>query len=218
MITEKFLSYDIISETTQIEDTKKKHITLKISDNKSMYIIHRALIQQLQNNRQKKANTKTRSEVKGGGRKPWKQKGSGKARAGSIRSPLWRGGGVIFGPKTQKHNIKINKKEKQLALRTLLYNKFNDTIIVSHYFEICNKPSTKYILQKIYTLGIDIMKNKKILIITHSQNTNLYLSIRNLKNIQLINVNQIHILALLKAEKIIMTTNALEKINEIYNA
>lgn len=217
MIIEKSLNYRIITNSSSIENFKKVH--LKISENKGMYIIHRALIQQLNCKRQKIANTKTRSEVRGGGQKPWKQKGTGKARAGSIRSPLWRGGGVIFGPKSQKYKIKINKKEKKLALRTTIYNKFKNTFIVDidNFTNNLNKPNTKFIIQKINNLGININKKSKILIIIANQNYNLYLSIRNLQNIDLINANQINLFQILKAEKLIITTSALDKINQIYN-
>ena len=134
MTIEKSLTYSIFSSDSlqnSSSNVDTQSITLKISDRNAMYIIHRALIQQLQNNKYRKAHTKTRSEVQGGGKKPWKQKGTGKARAGSIRSPLWKGGGVIFGPRTQYYKYKINKKEKQLALRTLLNNKWNNTLIVN---------------------------------------------------------------------------------------
>ena len=215
MIIEKSLNYRIITNDPSIENFKK--INFKISENKGMYIIHRALIQQLNCKRQKIANTKTRSEVRGGGRKPWKQKGTGKARAGSIRSPLWRGGGVIFGPKNQKYKVKINKKEKRLALRTTIYNKFKNTFVVDNLINNLNKPNTKFIVKKINNLGINIDKKSKILIITANQNYNLYLSIRNLKYIDLINVNQINLFQILKAEKLIITASALDIINQIYN-
>nr|QCI07369.1 ribosomal protein L4 [Leiomenia cribrosa] len=215
MVIEKSLKYRIITENKNLENFKT--INLKISDKKGMYIIHRALVQQLNCKRKKTVSTKTRSEVRGGGRKPWKQKGTGRARAGSNRSPLWRGGGVIFGPKNQNYKIKINKKEKKLALRTIIYNKFKQTFVTDNLNPILDKPNTQLILQKLTNLGISITKNSKILIITTNQDPNLYLSIRNLQNVDLINASQMNLFKILKAKQIIITTNALDTINKIYN-
>ena len=99
---------------------------------KAVGLIHRIYLIQLKNRRKHTASTKTRSEVRGGGRKPWKQKGTGRARAGSIRSPLWKGGGVVFGPKPKQIKLKLNKKEKNLALTTLLVNKYKQTFVFAN--------------------------------------------------------------------------------------
>lgn len=216
MVTKHKLTYSVLKEETNTNSFKE--ISLRVSENKGMYIIHRALIKQLSNKRQGTANTKTRSEVKGGGKKPWKQKGTGRARAGSIRSPLWKGGGVIFGPKRKHYNKKINKKEKQLALRTLIYNKFKHTLVTEDLAKNIKKPDTKSTLKIIKKLGIEIEKQTKILIIVATKNHNFHLSLRNLPNIELITANQLNILALLKANKIIITIDALDKISEVYNA
>lgn len=216
MVTKHKLTYSVLKEETNTNSFKE--ISLRVSENKGMYIIHRALIKQLSNKRQSTANTKTRSEVKGGGKKPWKQKGTGRARAGSIRSPLWKGGGVIFGPKRKHYNKKINKKEKQLALRTLIYNKFKHTLVTEDLAKNIKKPDTKSTLKIIKKLGIEIEKQTKILIIVATKNHNFHLSLRNLPNIELITANQLNILALLKANKIIITIDALDKISEVYNA
>jgi len=138
------------------EDTKT--VRLNISNSNAMYNIHRSAIKQLHEKRQGNANCKTRSEVRGGGKKPWKQKGTGRARAGSNRSPLWRGGGVIFGPQTKEYNKKINKKEKHLALCNLLYNKKDCTISFnSSTFEL-EQPKTKLFINKLKDLCIDPMQ------------------------------------------------------------
>nr|YP_010902516.1 ribosomal protein L4 [Hypnea nidifica]WCH54371.1 ribosomal protein L4 [Hypnea nidifica] len=196
---------------------KTQTLHLKVNEYTGMYIIHRALLQQLNNKRQGTANTKTRSEVRGGGRKPWKQKGTGRARAGSIRSPLWKGGGIIFGPKYKNYNIKINKKEKNLALSNILYNKVKDTLVITEFKCNQNHPNTKLLLQEINNLGLNSANNKYILIIVNKKEKNLYLSVRNLQNIELISVHQLNIFSLLKAQKLIITSSALNHLNRTYN-
>nr|UAD88882.1 ribosomal protein L4 [Gracilariopsis chorda] len=218
MNIKKKLIYSIISS----EDKKTKYrkgITLQLNkhDDHDMYIIHRALIQQLHNCRQGNANTKTRSEVQGGGKKPWKQKGTGRARAGSIRSPLWKGGGVIFGPRTIKYKKKINKKEKKLALRIMLYNKFKNTVVIEYITDNLQKPSTKFIIKTLKNYNLNVNKQKNILIIVRKKTYNLYLSTRNLQNVELIAANHLNIVSLLKADNILMTTDALDVIQNTYN-
>nr|YP_009488722.1 50S ribosomal protein L4 [Grateloupia filicina]AWD77332.1 50S ribosomal protein L4 [Grateloupia filicina]BCB15032.1 50S ribosomal protein L4 [Grateloupia asiatica] len=215
MIKEKKLVYSVIREN----DTEDKEIMFKIKENhtQNMYIIHRSLIRQLRKQRQGNACTKTRSQVRGGGKKPWKQKGTGRARAGSIRSPLWRGGGVIFGPITKNYTQKINKKEKQLALRTVIYNKFKDTLVIDNFLNDLQEPSTKNIVKSLQNLGIYKNKKERILIIVDTKNKNLYLSMRNLQNIELIAANQLNVLSIIKAHKLLITIDGLNKINEIYN-
>lgn len=196
----------------RISDKKTKNINIKITDSEAsqMYLIHRALKQQLTNNRIRKANTKTKSEVRGGGKKPWKQKGTGRARAGSNRSPLWRGGGVIFGPKPKIYHSKINKKEKRLAINNLIFNKFSKTIIIDNLFEKLSKPNTKKAIEIIKEAGINVNDSKKILINIDRQNKNLYLSLRNIKNVEVLEVKNINIISLLKADTILITSKALD--------
>nr|YP_009654408.1 ribosomal protein L4 [Pleurostichidium falkenbergii]QCH39695.1 ribosomal protein L4 [Pleurostichidium falkenbergii] len=189
-------------------------IQLKILDNNEnrMYLIHKALKQQLKNNRKRNAHSKTRSEVRGGGKKPWKQKGTGRARAGSNRSPLWRGGGVIFGPKNKQYKSKINKKEKRLAINTALANKFANTVVIKEILPNITIPSTKIAIAEIKKYGIQIEENKKYLIIVHQKTKMLHLSLRNIRNIELIEAHSINILCLLKTDIIIMTKDALKLI------
>ena len=217
MKTIKKITYSIID---QLDDKylNSTNLYIKINDNHDtrMYIIHRVIKEQLNNRRYGNANTKTRSEVRGGGKKPWKQKGTGRARAGSTRSPLWRGGGIIFGPKTKKYNSKINKKEKQLAIKTLLYNKYQYTIVVNNLFINIDKPNTKILLNTLQKLGLYSSKKEKILIVVHKKNQNLYLSIRNIYNIEIIEVQNLNSLSIIKADKIILTNEALSIINQLY--
>lgn len=205
--------YTIQSKNTEPNKNQIKefHVSIHENNQQQMYIIHRALIHQLNENRQGNANTKTRSEIRGGGKKPWKQKGTGKARAGSIRSPLWRGGGVIFGPKNKTYTTKINKKEKQLALKTLIYNKSKNTIVVNDLFDNLNTPSTKLAKKELHQYNNNVSKIKTLIIIAQN-NKQIYLSTRNLINIEVITYNQLNILSLIKAEQIIITADALNKI------
>lgn len=196
----------------QQEDHK---IKLAISESNPIYNIHRIAIQQLHTQRQGNAHCKTRSEVRGGGKKPWKQKGTGKARAGSIRSPLWRGGGVIFGPKNKDYNQKINKKEKNLAINNILYNKKNFTVSFPLSFFELDKAKTKIFLSKLDILNIP--KQKKILIIMDGKNSKLYLASKNLKNVEIIDIKHLNLLAILKAEYILIENNAINILNKKYN-
>lgn len=197
------------------DSEEKLTIQLSISENNQMYTIHKAIVQQLLQQRQGTANSKTRSEIRGGGKKPWKQKGTGRARAGSNRSPLWRGGGVIFGPKTKKYKQKINKKERQLAIRNMLYNKKDFTIAIDESFLKFPKPKTKFFINNIKQINIDY--NEKILIIMAKKDINSYLVTKNLKNIEIIAADQLNILAIIKAKYILLEKDAIKIIETLYN-
>ncbi|MBD2519233.1 50S ribosomal protein L4 [Nostoc sp. FACHB-973] len=180
------------------------------------HIVHRALVRQTTNARQGTASTKTRSEVRGGGRKPWRQKGTGRARAGSIRSPLWRGGGVIFGPKPRDFNLKMNRKERRLALRTAFVDRLNDLIVVEEFSEQLSRPKTKDLVAALARWGA-APENKTLLILSEFPE-NVSLSGRNIENLKLIAADQLNVYDLLHADKIVVTTSALEKIQEVYSA
>ena len=195
------------------EETKT--IKLSISHSNAMYSIHRLAINQLHEQRQGNANCKTRSEVRGGGKKPWKQKGTGRARAGSIRSPLWRGGGVIFGPKTKEYRKKINKKEKHLAICNLLYNKKDFTISFNASLFKLEQPKTKFFLQKLKILNIDPLV--KTLIIVTQKDLNIQRATNNLKNVDLISIKQLNIIAIIKAKYILIENEAIDIINQLSN-
>jgi large subunit ribosomal protein L4 len=180
------------------------------------HIVHRALVRQLTNSRQGTASTKTRSEVRGGGRKPWRQKGTGRARAGSIRSPLWRGGGVIFGPKPRDFNQKLNRKERRLALRTALVSRIDDLIVVEEFSEQLSRPKTKELVAALARWGA-APENKALLILSDIAE-NVHLSARNIENLKLIAADQLNVFDLLHADKIVITPSALAKIQEVYSA
>jgi len=177
-------------------------------------IVHRALIRQLNNQRQGNACTKTRAEVRGGGRKPWKQKGTGRARAGSNRSPLWRGGGVIFGPKPRDFNIKMNRKERRLALCTAFVGRSTDLIVVEEFSTHLEKPRTKDLLEALSRWGIE--PRKRTLLITDKKYENIELSARNLRNVILITADQLNVFDIVNAHKVIVTAPALDKIHSVY--
>lgn len=179
------------------------------------HIVHRALVRQTRNARQGNACTKTRAEVRGGGRKPWRQKGTGRARAGSIRSPLWRGGGVIFGPKPRDYDIKMNRKEKRLALRTAFQSRADELKVVEDFTDKLPRPKTKELLGAIARWGID--PTAKILLILPQKDEMVYLSARNIANLQLIWANQLNIVDLLTADYIVATSSAIAKIQEVYS-
>jgi len=168
----------------------------------SLYLIHRAYVTQRKNTIQSTHSTKTRSEVRGGGRKPWKQKGSGRARAGSNRSPLWRGGGVIFGPKPRNVNKKINKKEKQLALLALLKQK--NMVFVDNFNLFEAEKKTQYLIKQL--LFSNINPNSKIGFLVMEKHPNLYLASKNLKNVFLFNFNSLNVVDLLNVDYIITTS------------
>ncbi|WGV24906.1 50S ribosomal protein L4 [Halotia branconii] len=180
------------------------------------HVVHRALVRQMTNSRQGTASTKTRAEVRGGGRKPWRQKGTGRARAGSIRSPLWRGGGVIFGPKPRDFNVKLNRKERRLALRTALVSRADDLIVVEEFSNELARPKTKELIAALTRWGVE--PDNKALLILADIAENVYLSARNVQNLKLIPADQLNVYDLLHADKIVVTASALEKIQEVYSA
>jgi large subunit ribosomal protein L4 len=179
------------------------------------HIVHRALIRQTNNARQGTACAKTRAEVRGGGRKPWKQKGTGRARAGSIRSPLWRGGGVIFGPKPKDYNMKMNRKERRLALRTALMSRIEDIIVVADFATNVAQPKTKEFVQAMARWGVEA--ESKVLIIVSEVEDNTLLSVRNIAKVKMISASGLNVFDLLNADQIVATAEAIAKIQEVYN-
>jgi large subunit ribosomal protein L4 len=199
----------------QGEEVEQATLDLKVAkEENAPHIVHRALRRQMVNSRQGTVSTKTRSEVRGGGRKPWRQKGTGRARAGSIRSPLWRGGGVIFGPKPRDFEIKMNRKERRLALRTAFQSRFEDIIVVEDFADKLPRPKTKELIAAIERWGID--PQVKVLLILHERSENIELSARNVPNIKLIFFNQLNVLDVLSADKIVATAAALAQVQEVY--
>lgn len=183
-------------------------------DNTAAHILHRAVVRQLAGARQGTASTKTRAEVRGGGRKPWRQKGTGRARAGSIRSPLWRGGGVIFGPKPRDYSQKLNRKERRLALRTALVSRAEDLIVVTDFNEQFSRPKTKELLDALGRWGVN--PGAKVLLVVTEKAENVYLSSRNVPTVSLVLATQLNVYDVLNADKVVMTETAVAKVQEVY--
>ena len=208
---------ECVVKNWQGEEVGQATLTLQVAkENSASHIVHRALVRQMANARQGNASTKTRAEVRGGGRKPWRQKGTGRARAGSIRSPLWRGGGVIFGPKPRDYEVKMNRKERRLALRTALLSRASDMIVVEDFAEQLSRPKTKELTAAIARWGIE--PGAKVLLILLERAETVYLSARNVANLKLISASQLNVYDLLNADKIVTTASAIEKIQEVYGA
>ena len=213
MTIQKFITY-VPLDINGKQLNSNCELKLNVLETSGNYLLHKDFLRHSSSQKQGTASSKTRSEVRGGGRKPWKQKGTGRARAGSNRSPLWKGGGVIFGPKPKKILLKLNKKEHRLALQTLLYNKRNNILIIENLENEISEPKTKNFLKICKNCSIDL--NQKILVIVSNKNISLKLSMQNLKNIELISASNLNTLNLLKAKQIILTPLAINYIKEIY--
>jgi len=213
MAVQKIIEYNSLDSNGQIS-SDKYDFKLNILENSGNYLIHRDILRHQISQKQGTVSTKTRSEVRGGGKKPWQQKGTGRARAGSSRSPLWRGGGVIFGPKPKTTNLKLNKKERSLALQTLLYNKRNNISIIGELESLVTEPKTKAFCEICKNYNLDL--NQKILLVVSKKTTPLKLTTQNLKNVELILASNLNTLSLLKAKQILLTPLAVNDIKEIY--
>jgi large subunit ribosomal protein L4 len=175
------------------------------------HLVHMAVLQQLANNRQGTQKAKTRSEVSGGGRKPWRQKGTGHARQGSTRSPQWTGGGVVFAPTPRDYSFKLNKKEKQAALKSVLTDKVqNDALVVVDELKL-DEIATKEFAKVMKNLNVE-----KGLVVLGNNDQNVVLSARNMADVNTEVVNAINVYDILSAGKLVLTKDALEKIEEVY--
>ena len=177
-------------------------------------LLHRAVLRQQAHSRQGTASTLTRSEVRGGGRKPYKQKGTGRARQGSVRTPLRPGGGIIFGPKPRKYNLEMNRKERRLALRTALMSRISDAKIIKDFGSKLEIPKTSEIVALLKRVGID--SDGKILIILNKPSEIIKRSIKNLEKVKLISADQLNVFDLLNANSLVIGEDALSTIKEVY--
>ena len=175
------------------------------------HLVHMAVVNQLANKRQGTQSAKTRSEVSGGGRKPWRQKGTGHARQGSTRSPQWTGGGVVFAPKPRDYSFKMNKKEKRIALLSALSSKVADNkIVVLDAFNL-DEVKTKKFAEVMSNLKVD-----KALVVIEGENKNVVLSGRNIPTVKVSATNEINTYDVLKYETLVVTKAAVEKLEEVY--
>ncbi|MDB4135929.1 50S ribosomal protein L4 [Gammaproteobacteria bacterium] len=199
-----------------LSNTKTKDIN--ISDNAfskdfNESLIHQAVVSYMAGSRQGTSKQKTRSEVRGGGKKPYAQKGTGRARAGTIRSPLWRGGGVAFAATPRDYSKKINKKMYKAAIRSIFSELLRQNRLVAIENPVLEKPKTKAIYDFLKEFSLS-----KVLIITDELDVNFYLSTRNIPNVEAITVREINPVSLLKAHKVAVTAEAFKKIEEWIDA
>lgn len=175
------------------------------------HLVHLAVVRQLANNRQGTQKAKTRSEVSGGGRKPWRQKGTGHARQGSIRAPQWTGGGVVFAPVPRDYEVKMNKKERRAALKSALTSKVQDNKLVVVDSLTLAEAKTKE-MQKVLTN----LKADKALVITAADDQNVAISARNIADVQTATVNTMNVYDVMKHNTVVVTKDAVASIEEVY--
>jgi large subunit ribosomal protein L4 len=206
---------DCVVRDWQGKESGKASLDLKVAKKTSAAdLLHRAVVRQLANARQGTASTLTRAEVAGGGRKPYKQKGTGRARQGSIRTPLRPGGGVVFGPKPRSYELGMNRKERRLALRTALMSRLDDLVVVKGFAAGLDTPKTKEITAALQRFGIEA--GAKVLLVLDGAPEAVKLSVRNLEKVKLIAADQLNVFDLLNAGKLVLSEEALTKIQEVY--
>lgn len=194
---------------TSVGDIELNEAIFGIVPNES--VLFEALVQQRASLRQGNHKVKSRGEVAGGGRKPWRQKGTGRARQGSIRSPQWRGGGIVFGPTPRSYSYKLPKKVRRLALLSALSTKVREEDVIVLEGLTFNAPKTKEFIQVLANLSI----NRKALIVTADLDETLALSARNIPGISVVTATGINVLDLIGHDKLVMTKAAVKKIEEV---
>ncbi len=194
----------------KVSDVELSEAVFGIEPNEN--VVHSALVNYLANQRQGTQSTKTRAEVSGGGRKPWRQKGTGRARQGSIRAPQWIKGGIALGPKPRSYSYRINKKEKQLAIRSLLSAKVLDNeLTVVDKLEV-EEAKTKVMAKALTDLKVE----GKALIILADRNDNVLRSSRNIEGVKTIELNTINVFDLLNCNKLVLPLDTVKKLEEVY--
>ena len=194
----------------KVSDVELSEAVFGIEPNEN--IVHSALVNYLANQRQGTQSTKTRAEVRGGGKKPWRQKGTGRARQGSIRAPQWIKGGIALGPKPRSYKYTVNKKEKRLAIKSVLSSK-----VIEKELTVVDKLELKEIKTKSMVKALTALKVEgKTLIIVPEKNTNVVMSARNIEGVKTITANNINVFDLLKYNNLILSVDTVKKLEEVY--
>ena len=194
----------------KVSDVELSEAVFGIEPNEN--IVHSALVNYLANQRQGTQSTKTRAEVSGGGKKPWRQKGTGRARQGSIRAPQWIKGGIALGPKPRSYSYRINKKEKQLAIKSLLSAK-----VLDNELTVVDKLEVKDAKTKVMAKALtDLKVEGKALIILAEKNDNVLRSSRNIEGVKTIELNTINVFDLLNCNKLVLPLDTVKKLEEVY--
>ena len=175
------------------------------------HLVHMAVLQQLANNRQGTQKAKTRSEVSGGGRKPWRQKGTGHARQGSIRAPQWKGGGVVFAPVPRDYSFKLNKKEKRAALKSVLTSKVQE-----NKFIVVDELKMDEIKTKTFKGVLDNLNAEKALVVLNDMDANVIASAKNIPTVKTTQTNELNVFDVLKYNTVVVTKDAVATIEEVY--
>ncbi len=196
-------------EGSQVGDIELNDAVFGVEVNE--HLVHMAVVAQLANKRQGTQSAKTRSEVSGGGRKPWRQKGTGHARQGSTRSPQWTGGGVVFAPKPRDYSIRLNKKEKRLALKSALTSRVNE-----NKFIVVDVIKMDEIKTKTFNDALKALKVEKALVVLNDNDKNVVLSARNIENVKTALTNTINVFDILKYDTIVIDKAAVATIEEVY--
>lgn len=197
------------TQGSQVEELELNDAIFGVEVNE--HLLHRAVVTQLANARQGTQSALTRSEVRGGGAKPWRQKGTGRARQGSTRAPQWKGGGVVFAPKPRDYSKKMNKKEKRVAMKSALTTKVLDEKLIVVDELTFSEIKTKNMINVLDNLKVD-----KALIVLNSNDENVVLSARNIQGVKTVSTNTINVYDLLKYDACIVTKEAVATIEEVY--
>lgn len=206
---------DCVIRDWQGKENGKASLSLSVArESSAADLLHRAVVRQQAHARQGTASTLTRAEVAGGGRKPYKQKGTGRARQGSIRTPLRPGGGIVFGPKPRTYELAMNRKERRLALRTALMSRSADITVIKGFGQGLDTPKTKEITAALERFGIEA--GAKVLLILEGATEAVKLSVRNLEKVKLIAADQLNVVDLLDAHKLVLNEEAITRIQEVY--
>jgi large subunit ribosomal protein L4 len=204
----KVALYDITG--SQIGDVELRDDIFGVEIN--THVMYEAVKNYLANQRQGTQSAKTRAEVRGGGRKPWRQKGTGRARQGSIRSPQWKGGGVVFAPKPRDYSYKLPKKIKRLALKSALSSKVQDQEIIVVDNLVLDRPKTKDMIKVLSNLNA----GKKTLLVIPERDENVILAARNIPGVKTAYVNTINVYDILNCDSFLITKDAVNKVEEVY--